>query len=88
MYSDLNNCLCRKKSHILHNHLTEIRLPQLGCGLDNLDWKHGLLNIVNDFGNPEITLDIFLLKVHNTIGSENMFLAEEYTSDEKNTTTY
>ena len=34
MYSDLNKCLCRMKSHMLQHHITEICLPQLGCGFD------------------------------------------------------
>ena len=83
MYSDLIKCLCRTKSHMWQHHITEIRLPELGCGLDKLDWKHVLLNIVNVFGNTEITLGKLLVKVQNPMRSENMFLAEEYSSDEE-----
>ena len=60
------------KSFILQHHITDIRLPQNGCGLDQLDWKHVLLNIVNVFGNTEITLEMFLLKVHNPIRTAKM----------------
>ena len=74
---------CRIKTHILQNHFTEIRLPQFGCGLDNLDWKHVFMNFVNVFGNTENTVDIFLLKVHNPIRSANMLLAEKYSSEEE-----
>ena len=41
------------------------------------------MNIFNVFGNTEITVDIFLLKVRNPIRSENRFSAEDYSSDEE-----
>ena len=82
-YSDMNKCLCRAKSHLWQHHITEIRLHELGRGLDKLDWNHVSLNIVNVFGNTEITLGKFLVKVQNPMRSENMFLAEEGSSDEE-----
>ena len=48
-----------------------------------MDWKHVLLNIVNVFGNSEITVDMFLIEVQNPTRSANMFLTEEYSSDEE-----
>ena len=70
MYSDLIKSLCRMKSDMLQHHITGIRLPQLGCGLDKLDQKHVLLNIFNVFGDTEITVDIFLLEVPNPLGQK------------------
>ena len=35
--SDLHKCLCRMKSHMLHNNIKEVRLPQIGCGIDKLE---------------------------------------------------
>ena len=70
MYSDLNKCLCCMKSHMLQYYLTESRLPQLGCGLDKLDWKQVFANIVNVFGNTEITVDIFSLDSNMRLGQK------------------
>ena len=36
---DLQKCLCRMKSHMLQNSNNEFRSPQIGCGLDKVEYK-------------------------------------------------
>ena len=38
-YQTLHKRICTMKSHMLEHGITEISLPQIGCGLDKLEWK-------------------------------------------------
>ena len=71
------------KSHMLMYGITEINLPQIGCGLDKLEWARVFNIILCLFGNTDIRVNIFLQKVHVHSNLDNTLLAEEYANDEK-----
>ena len=82
-YYNLRKSLCRLKSHMLTNAIKEINLPQIGCGLDNLEWARVFNIILCLLANTDIRVNIFLQKVHVNSNLDNTLLAEEYPNDEK-----
>ena len=71
------------ESHVLTYGIKEINLPQIGCGLDNLEWARVFNIILCSFANTDIRFNIFLQKVHVKSNRDNTLLAEEYPNDEK-----
>ena len=85
-YYNLRKSLCRMKSHMLTYGIKEINLPQIGCGLDKLEWARVFNIILCLFANTDIRVNIFLQKVHVNSNLDNTLLAEEYPNDEKTRT--
>ena len=71
------------KSHMLTHGIKEIHLPQIGCGLDQLEWARVFTIILCLFANTDIRVNIFLQKVQVHSNLDNTLLAEEYPKDEK-----
>ena len=71
------------KSHMLMYGIEEINLPQIGCGLDKLEWARVFNIILCLFAITDIRINIFLQKVHVNSNLDNTLLAEEYPNDEK-----
>ena len=71
------------KIQMLHNNIKEVRLPQIGCGLDKLQWKIVLIKLVTIFESTTVSVEIFLLRDSNSNRSEILLIAEEYSSDEE-----
>ena len=82
-YYNLRKSFCRMKSHMLMYGIKEINLPQIGCGLDKLEWARVFIIILCLFANTDIRVNIFLQKVHVNSNLDNTLLAEEYPNDEK-----
>ena len=82
-YYNLRKSLCRMKSHMLTYGIKEINLPQIGCGLDKLEWAQVFNIILCLFANTDIRVNIFLQKVHVKSNLDNTLLAEEYPNDQK-----
>ena len=82
-YYNLRKSLCRMKSHMLTYGIKEINLPQIGCGLDKLEWARVFNIILCLFANTDILVNIFLQKIHVNSNLDNTLLAEEYPNDEK-----
>ena len=82
-YYNLRKSLCRMKSHMLTHGIKEINLPQIGCGLDILEWARVFNIILCLFANTDIRVNIFLQKVNVHSNLDNTLLAEEYPNDEK-----
>ena len=85
-YYNLRKSLCRMKSHMLTYGIKEINLPQIGCGLDKLEWARVFNINLCLFANTDIRVNIFLQKVHVNSNLDNTLLAEEYPNDEKTRT--
>ena len=71
------------KSQMLTHGIQEINLPQIGCGLDKLEWAPVFNIILRLFANTDIRVNIFLQKVDVNSNLDNTLLAEEYPNDEK-----
>ena len=63
--------------------IKDINLPQIGCGLDNLEWARVFNLILCLFANTDTRVNIFLQKVHVNSNLDNTLLLEEYPNDEK-----
>ena len=81
-YQNLHKSLCRMKSHMLEHGITEISLPQNGCGLDKLEWTKILIDIIHIFGHSEICVKLLRKWPSNPL-NENLIIAEEYDKDEE-----
>ena len=82
-YNNLRKSLCRMKSHMLTYGIKEINLPQIGSGLDKLEWAPVFNINLCLFANTDIRVNIFLQKVHVNSNHDNSLLAEEYLHDKK-----
>ena len=82
-YYNLRKSLCRMKSHMLTHGIKEINLPQIGCGLDTLEWARVFNIFLCLFANTDIRVNILMKKVHVHSNIDNTLLAEEYPNDEK-----
>ena len=71
------------KSHMLTYGIKEINLPQIGRGLDKLEWARVFNIFLCLFGNTDIWVNIFLQKVHVNSNLDKTLLAEEYPNDKK-----
>ena len=71
------------KGHMLEHGITEISLPQIGCGLNKLEWKNVLTDIIHIFGHSGNCVKLFLRKWHSNPLNENLIIAEEYDNDEE-----
>ena len=71
------------KSHMLTYGIKEINLPQIGCGLDKLEWALVFNILLCLFANTDVRVNILLQKVHVISNLDNTLLAEEYPNDEK-----
>ena len=74
-YYNLRKSLCRMKSHKLTYGIKEINLPQIGCGLDKLEWARVFNIILCLFANTDFRVNIFLQKVHVNSNLDKTLLA-------------
>ena len=81
----LHKNLCRMKSHMLEHGITEISLPQNGNGLDNLEWKKVLTDIIHIFGHSGNCVKLFRRKWPSNLLNGNLIIAEVYDKDEVTT---
>ena len=82
-FYNLQRSLCPTESHTLIHNIREVSLPQVGCGLDKLEWTQVLNKNLPMFANTDIRVNIFLQKVKRNSNFDSALLAEEYTSDEE-----
>ena len=82
-YQNLHKSQCRMKSQMLEHGITENSLPQIGCGLDKLEWTKVLTDIFHIFGHSGICVKLLLRKWHSNPLNENFIIAEEYDKDEE-----
>ena len=61
-YQNSHKSQCRMKIHMLEHGITEISLPQIGCGLDKLEWTKFLTDMIHIFGHSGICVKLFLRK--------------------------
>ena len=71
------------KSHMLTYGISQINLPQIGCGRDKLEWTRVLNITLCLFANTDVRVNIFLQKVQCNSNLDNALLKEEYPNDEK-----
>ena len=81
-YANLRKSLCRMKSHMLEKGVREINLPQIGRGLDKLEWKNVLLLLIHVFSGSGIQVNIYLRQIHSKIHFDNALLEEQTSHDE------
>ena len=62
-YQNLHKVLCRMKIHMLEHGITEIGLPKIGFGLNKLEWKKVLTDIIHIFGHSGICVKRFFTKM-------------------------
>lgn len=60
-YENLRNSLEDLKSHCLHNQVTKISMPRIGCGLDRLQWDKVADILEQLFKQTDITITVYSL---------------------------
>ena len=60
-YEDVRNSLVEMRKHALLNDITNISMPAIGCGLDQLDWDRMKLIIKEVFLPTDIEITIYFL---------------------------
>ena len=69
---------------MLEHGITEISLPQIGFGLNKLEWKKVLTDIIHIFGHSGFFVKLFFLRNwHSNPLNEILIIAEEYDKDEE-----
>ena len=82
-YYNLRKSLCCMKSHMLTYGVKETNLPQIGCGLDKLEWARVFKIILCLFANTDIRVNIFMQIAHVNFNLDNTLLEEDHANDEK-----
>lgn len=57
----LKACLLHMKNIILTNNIKQIAMPQIGCGLDRLNWTQVKAIIIQVFGTTDLTICVYKL---------------------------
>ena len=60
-YETLEQSLESMKKHAIDNKVNRIAMPQIGCGLDGLQWRQVSKIINNVFGNTSIQIVVVSL---------------------------
>ena len=68
---------------MLEHGITEISLPQIGCGLEKLKWTKILTDIIHIFGHSGICVKLFFRKRHRNPLNEKLTIGEEYDKDKE-----
>ena len=68
---------------MFQNNNNENRLPQIGFGLGELQWKHVLMRLVTIFESTNLSFHILRLRDSNYNGAEIIVITEAYYSDEE-----
>ena len=66
---------------MLNHNISEINLPQNGCGLDKLEWTRVLNKNLRFFANTHVRVNIFLQKFRGNSNVGNALLLGEYSND-------
>lgn len=61
-YKTLQSSLAAMRHHCLSNDVKEISMPQIGSGLDKLDWKRVQDLIANIFADTGIMITVYIYK--------------------------
>lgn len=46
--------------HMVKNNVTELAIPQIGCGIDGLKWDEVKLRIVNVFDKSDAVITVYI----------------------------
>lgn len=60
-YDTLRASLEAMKSHCKEHHVTNVSMPQIGCGLDKLEWDKVSDVLKEVFGDTAITITVYTL---------------------------
>ena len=60
-YRDVRNSLVEMRKHALSNNITNISMPAIGCGLDQLHWHRMKLIIKEVFLPTDIEINVYFL---------------------------
>ena len=70
-YESLEKSLNAMRDHAMKNGVTEIAMPQIGCGLDGLNWNAVRTLIKNVFYKDKIQITIKVLKLDDATSVTN-----------------
>ncbi|NXA06893.1 OARD1 deacetylase, partial [Sapayoa aenigma] len=60
-YENMRKSLEAMKTHCLHNGVTDISMPRIGCGLDGLEWDKVSAILGEVFENTDIKITVYSL---------------------------
>ena len=60
-YGTLRSSLVRMRDHAIKHNVTDIALPQIGCGLDKLEWPRVKKEIHEVFGSMQVKMTMYYL---------------------------
>lgn len=58
-YKTLEASLADMRNHMVSNNVTELAIPQIGCGLDGLQWDQVDERIRNVFNDTDIEITVY-----------------------------
>lgn len=58
----VSKCLLAMKEHCLQMGITELAMPKIGCGRDNLQWSQVSATIVQTFAGSGIRVNVYTMK--------------------------
>ena len=59
-----NLSLCVARNHCAQHNITNLSLPQIGCGLDGLKWKEVSKLIESVFGRTNVKITVYIRNSH------------------------
>nr|XP_005995519.1 PREDICTED: O-acetyl-ADP-ribose deacetylase 1 isoform X1 [Latimeria chalumnae] len=60
-YDNLRYSLKAMREHCLHNGVTDISMPRIGCGLDRLEWEEVSAILAEIFEDTDINITVYTL---------------------------
>ncbi|NWR77359.1 OARD1 deacetylase, partial [Centropus unirufus] len=60
-YENMRKSLEAMKDHCLHNGVTDISMPRIGCGLDRLEWDKVSSILEEVFEGTDIKITVYTL---------------------------
>ena len=63
-YDSLNASLCVARNHCVQHNITNLSIPQIGCGLDGLKWKEVSKLIESVFGRTNVKITVYIRNSH------------------------
>lgn len=58
-YESLESSLEKMREHMLENQVTQVAMPQIGCGLDKLQWDEVESRLTKVFGSDDIEIIVY-----------------------------
>ncbi|CAG9810591.1 unnamed protein product [Chironomus riparius] len=59
-YDSLESSLKSMRDHMVANDVKQVAMPQIGCGLDKLQWDEVEKRLRNVFQNDDIQVDVYV----------------------------